>query len=90
MAMNNYSQTDFNDDAVVVARNLHVTYNRAVMLLDRYNDGLAAVTTDPATQLLLVFVADFVANCQSAGTYGGIKLDYILNMSDLKLPGDEA
>jgi len=88
MPMNNYSAGDFNADAIVVARNLHVTYNRCKILLDRWNDGLSAVTTDGATQLLMVFVAAFVAKCQAAGEYGGIELDYILNMSDLKLPGD--
>jgi hypothetical protein len=86
--MNNYSQADFNDDAIVVANNLHLAYNRAVILLDRYNDGIAAITTDGATQLLMIAVTEFVAHCKAAGDYGKTNLDYILDMSSLKLPGD--
>jgi hypothetical protein len=86
--MNNYSQSDFNDDAIVVANNLHLAYNRAKILLARYADGIQAITTDPATQLLMIEVAAFVANCEAAGDFGKTNLDYILDMSSLKLPGD--
>ena len=87
--MNNYNQGDFNTDAITVARGLHVAYNRAVILLDRYNDGIQPITVDPATQLFMIFVTEFVANCKAAGEYGKTNLDYVLDMSDLMLPGDE-
>jgi len=80
-----YSQSDFEADAVTVARTLHVAYNRCRMLADR---ALGMPTpTDPKMQLILIVTNGLVADFDASGPYG-IKRNMVLNLSDLKLPGD--
>lgn len=89
MASNNYTQSDFNDDAMVTARTLHAAYNRCKVLRQRWVSTFSAIETDPARQLLMEFVNEYVAMCEASGApYSVLKLDLVLAMSDLKLPGD--
>jgi len=80
-----YAQGDFNADAVTVARDLHVTYNRCVMLLARWYNGFNLTTTDPAVTLLMSRVEEMTDDYQANGS---AKLNTVLAVSDLKLPGD--
>lgn len=80
-----YSTGEFTEDATVLARTLHLAYRRAQFVLARWYAGMNAEITDPALALLMSraeeIIADYDAN-------GHAKLNTVLAVSDLRLPGD--
>ncbi len=81
-----YSKSDFEADAVKVARTLHLAYRRCEFLLARWYSGINAEFDSDATMGNLMnrvveLTADYEAN-------GSAKLNTVMAKSDLSLPGD--
>ena len=81
--------SSFDVDAVVVARTMHLAYRRSKFLLDRWYNG--ANTEHPnegggiPVNNLMNRVAELVADYEASSN---AKLNTVLAMSDLSLPGD--
>ena len=81
--------SNFDADAVVVARTLHLAYPRSKFLLDRWYNGAntehpnegAGIPVNNLMNRVAELVSDYEANSNA-------KLGTVLTMSDLTLPGD--
>ena len=84
-----YDINDLQDDMVSVAKALHLSYRRCKCVTDRWNSGLSdQVPNSGATakyHTLMTRVGEFVASFESNNN---AKLNQILALSNLKLPGD--
>lgn len=84
-----YSTGDFNQDAEVVARTLHLSYRRCKYFLDRWWGGMNAEFPNEGAGIpinnLASRVAELVADYDAASN---AKLNTVMAMSNLKLPGD--
>jgi hypothetical protein len=83
-----YSNSAFEEDAVKVARVLHLSFRRCEYLLDRWYAG--ANTAFPAETYadlnnLMNRVAEMVSDYEASSN---AKLNTVLAVSDLQLPGD--
>jgi hypothetical protein len=84
--MYNYSTSDFTNDAKVTARVMHLAYRRASYLLDRWNAGMSSALGSNADAVnLMARVQEMVTNYEANSS---AKLNHILKVSDLTLPGD--
>ena len=83
-----YSNGEFESDALKVARVLHLSYRRCEYLLDRWYSGMNTqfpAETYPALNNLMNRVAEKVADYDADSS---AKLNTVLAISDLQLPGD--
>ena len=84
-----YARPDFEADAVKTARTLHVAFRRAQYLQARWNSGINADFPNSGDTIkhndLMNRVNDLIADYLADGQG---KLNQILALSDLTLPGD--
>jgi len=80
-----YSSSDFDADAVTVARTIHLAYRRAQFVVARWYAGGFDADADAATTNLVVRCTELIADMEANGN---AKLNTVLAKSDLKLPGD--
>jgi len=83
-----YGTSNFNDDATRTARTLHLAYRRCKFLLDRWYGGMNTefpAETFPAINNLMNRVAELTADYEATSN---AKLNTVMAVSDLSLPGD--
>lgn len=83
-----YSNADFENDAVRTARSLHMAYRRCTFLIARWYGGMNAefpVGTHPDLNNLMSRVAEMKTDYEATSS---AKLNTVMAVSDLTLPGD--
>lgn len=85
-----YGPGEFEQDAVKTARSLHLAFRRSQYLLTRWYSGMNSYFPNENDGIpmnnLLSRVAELVADYEANGN---ARLNTVLGMSNLTLPGDE-
>jgi hypothetical protein len=84
-----YGSSEFSADATKTARTLHLAYRRCSFLLDRWYAGANTafpIETYPEINTLMNRVAELVTDYEATSN---AKLNTVLAVSDLQLPGDD-